>query len=175
MTLLLKKEVTSARRKISFMPFRQGLKAALMLLLLGSLHVVSRAQAPIAQAASFTGAKAVKKHYYAVYQLNTSDDKIIKMTLRNIANALEDPRLKGKLSVELVAFADGWQVFNKDNSYGEALQNLQKKGVILAECHNTLRERNIPESQLLPFVSLVPSGNGELIIRQADGWSIVKP
>lgn len=132
-------------------------------------------QASIASAKSFTGARAKKKHYHAIYQLNTDNPKIIEATLRNIGNALEDPRLKGKLEVELVAFSGGWEVFNKDNDYAEKLLELKKKGVILAQCHNTLEERNIPVSQLLPFVSIIPSGNGELIIRQAEGWSIVKP
>ena len=132
-------------------------------------------QIAIQSAASFTGAKADKKHYYAIYQLNTDDPKTINAALRNISNALEDPRLKGKLTVELVAFSGGWQVFSKDNNYGEKLLELKKKGVILAQCHNTLMERHIPASQLLPYVSIVPSGNGELIIRQAQGWSVVKP
>ncbi len=129
----------------------------------------------IKSAEAFKGARAKKKQYYAVYQLNTSDEKIINATLRNISNALEDPRLKGKLKVELVAFSGGWQVFNKDNNYKDKLLDLKKKGVILAQCHNTLEERNIPTTQILPFVSIVPSGNGELIIRQAQGWAIVKP
>jgi intracellular sulfur oxidation DsrE/DsrF family protein len=107
--------------------------------------------------------------------LNTDDPKIIGATLRNISTALEDPRLKGKLTVELVAFSGGWEVFNKDNQYGEKLLELKRKGVILSQCHNTLVERHIQTSQLLPYVSIVPSGNGELIIRQAQGWSIVKP
>jgi hypothetical protein len=28
---------------------------------------------------------------------------------------------------------------------------------------------------LFPFVAIIPSGNGELIIRQAQGWSLVHP
>ncbi len=129
----------------------------------------------IKSANSFTGAKAVKKHYYAIYQLNTDNPGTIQATLRNINNAMNDPRLKRKLEVELVAFSGGWEVFNKDNSYGEKLLELKKKGVILAQCENTLEERKIPKSQILPFVSFVPSGNGELIIRESQGWAIVKP
>lgn len=153
--------------------------AAIVLLFIlplgGHAQTTHNDQAAIESARSFTGATAGKKHYYAIYQLNTDDVKIIEATLRNINNALEDPRLKGKLTVELVAFSGGWQVFNKDNDYGEKLLGLKKKGVILAQCHNTLEERHIPTSQILPYVSIVPSGNGELIIRQEEGWAIVKP
>lgn len=55
------------------------------------------------------------------------------------------------------------------------LQGLQGKGVILAQCENTLRERKISKDELWPFISFVPSGNGEIIIRQYHGWAVVHP
>ncbi|MGI4729702.1 MAG: hypothetical protein ACRYGB_14095, partial [Janthinobacterium lividum] len=54
--------------------------------------------------AVFTGAKLILKSYNALYILNSNDDKKIKATLCNLDNALEDPRLKGKLHVELIAY-----------------------------------------------------------------------
>jgi len=126
-------------------------------------------------AQTFQGADATNAHYKALYFLDDADPKKIKGTLRNIDNALEDPRLKGKLEVELVAFGDGVAVFEKANPYEEALLALQKKGVLLAQCSNTVRERNIDKGTLFPFINYVPSGNGEIIIRGEDGWSIVHP
>jgi uncharacterized protein len=125
--------------------------------------------------AAFTGATAKLKHYDALYILNSNDDKKIKGTLRNIDNALEDPRLKGKLHVELIAFGDGVAVYMKSGTYEQALKDLQAKGVLLAECSNTLRERKIDKNDLFPFISYVPSGNGEIIIRQYQGWAVVHP
>lgn len=124
---------------------------------------------------AFHGAVAGKKVYKAVYQLNTDDDKKILATLKNINNALEDPRLKGKLGIELVVHGGGVVAFKKDSPYEQQLLALQKKGVILVECENTLKERNISKDELLGFISFVPSGNGELIIRQNDGWAIIHP
>ena len=123
----------------------------------------------------FHGAAATLKSYKALYILNQSDDKKIKGIIRNINNALEDPRLKGKLQVELVAFGDGVEIFKKSNHYDSLLIKLQKKGVILAECLNTMKERNISKDELWPFISYVPSGNGEIIIRQYQGWATVHP
>lgn len=123
----------------------------------------------------FHGAAATLKSYKALYILNQSDDKKIKGIIRNVNNALEDPRLKGKLQVELVAFGDGVEIFKKSNHYDTLLLKLQKKGVILAECLNTMKERNISKDELWPFISYVPSGNGEIIIRQYQGWATVHP
>ena len=123
----------------------------------------------------FQGATATLKSYKALYILNQSDDKKIRAVLRNINNALEDPRLKGKLKVELVVFGDGVELFKKTNHYDTLLLNLQNKGVILAECANTIKERKISKEELWPFISYVPSGNGEIIIRQYQGWATVHP
>lgn len=123
----------------------------------------------------FTGAEATLDNYKALYELNSGDTKTITATLRNINNALEDPRLKGNLEVELIAFGDGLAVYEKNNSFEETLKKLQAKGVILAACQNTIRERKIDTNNLFPFISFVPSGNGEIIIRQYQGWAVLHP
>lgn len=126
-------------------------------------------------AAPFTGAKASLKNYKALYVLNNGDEKKISGTLRNIKNALEDPRLKGKLEIELIVFGEGVKVYEKTGPFKQTLQDLQAKGVILAQCENTIKERHIDKSTLFPFISYVPSANGEIIIRQYQGWAIVHP
>jgi intracellular sulfur oxidation DsrE/DsrF family protein len=125
--------------------------------------------------AAFTGATPKLNHYDALYVINSSDEKKIKGTLRNMANSLEDPRLKGKLHLELICFGDGVAVYMKSGVYEQSLKDLQSKGVILAQCSNTVRERNIDKNDLFPFISYVPSGNGEIILRHYDGWAIVHP
>ncbi len=42
-------------------------------------------------------------------------------------------------------------------------------------CENTMRMRKIKREELFPFVSYVPTANGELIIRQEDGWAVIRP
>ncbi len=125
--------------------------------------------------ATFTGATAKLGHYDALYVINSADEKKIKGTLRNMGNALEDPRLKGKLHMELICFGDGVAVYLKSGIFEQSLKDLQAKGVILAQCSNTVRERNIDKNDLFPFISYVPSGNGEIILRHYDGWAIVHP
>lgn len=127
------------------------------------------------QANAFHGAEANEKEYKALYILNESDDKKIRAVIKNINNALEDPRLKGKLQVELIAFGDGVALYKKSNRYDTLLTALQSKAVILVQCENTLKERKISKDELWSFVSYVPSGNGEIIIRQYQGWAVVHP
>ena len=123
----------------------------------------------------FEGAAATLKSYKALYIVNQADDKKIRGVIKNVNNALNDPRLKGKLQVELLAFGDGTEIFKKSNHYDTLLTQLQSKGVILAQCENTVRERHINKEDLWPFISYVPSASGEIIIRQYQGWAIVQP
>lgn len=124
----------------------------------------------------YSGAVAKKKAYKAIYQLDSNDPKTIEKAIRNINNVLKDPRLKGRLQIELVAFSGGTEAFLKKNSqYEKPLKNLVEKGVIVAQCLNTLEERHIAKEELFDFIGYVPSGNGELILRANEGWVIVKP
>ena len=125
--------------------------------------------------AAFTGATATQKKYNAIYQLDVNDPKIIEKAIRNINNALTDPRLAGKIQIELIAFGGGTDAYMKGSKYEEDLKALIEKGVIVSQCNNTLKERKIDRNQLYHFIAIVPSGNGELIIRQAEGWSVIKP
>jgi len=123
----------------------------------------------------FTGAIPRLSEYNALYVINTSDPKQTKGTLRNINNVLEDPRLNGKLHVELIAFSDGVEVYKKDGPYKETLEALMEKGVVLAQCENTVREHKIDKSELFDFISYVPMGHGEIVLRHYEGWAVVKP
>lgn len=138
------------------------------------ITVVSTGSAQTTSAA-FTGAQATLKNYKALYVINSGDEKKITGTLRNLKNALDDPRLKGKLDIELIAFGDGVAVYQKSGTFEKTLLELQSRGVVLAQCENTVRERHIDKNTLFDFIGYVPSGNGEIIIRQYQGWAVVHP
>ena len=123
----------------------------------------------------FTGAVADKKVYNAIFQLDNNDPKIINKAISNINNVLNDERLKNKINIELIAFSGGTDAYFKGSKYENDIKALAEKGVIVAQCNNTLRIRNISRDSLYNFIGIVPSGTGELIIRQAQGWSVIKP
>ena len=135
----------------------------------------AHAQETLEQNKQYTGAQATKPVYKAIYQLDQAAPDRINKVIRNINNLLKDPRLAGKIQVELIAFSGGTEAFRKNSEYEASIRALANEGVIVAQCLNTLKERNIDKSELYDFLAYVPSGNGELVIRAAEGWVIVKP
>ena len=124
---------------------------------------------------NFQGAQATKPMYKAIFQLDSDAPSTMKKTLNNIKNALGDPRLQGKVKIELIANSMGYKVYLKGNGFEKLLRKLKSQGVILAQCSNTLRELKIDKKTLYPFISFVPSAAGEIIIREGNGWAYVHP
>lgn len=124
---------------------------------------------------NFHGAEANLKSYKALFILDDSSPQKMHMILHNIENSLDDPRLNGKLQVELIAFGPGVKLYLKSSHMDTLLLPLVKRGVIFAECENTMRNAKLSKDQLWPFVSYVPSGNGEIIIRESQGWVGIHP
>ncbi len=135
----------------------------------------SAAQDKLQENKLYTGATATQARYRAIYQMDQASPDIIKKTIRNINNLLKDPRLQGKIQVELVAFSGGTEAYRKGSEFEEGIKALAEQGVIVAQCLNTLKERKIDKNELYDFLAYVPTGNGELVIRSAEGWTIVKP
>ncbi|OIQ89933.1 DsrE/DsrF-like family protein [mine drainage metagenome] len=123
----------------------------------------------------FHGAAATKAQYGVIFQLDSGGNAAIKKTLNNIENILHDPRLAKKLKVELIANSHGFDVYVKNNGFEDKLRHLQQQGVILAQCNNTLKELKVSRNDLYPFISIVPSGMGEITIREAEGWAYIHP
>ncbi|MBX2954269.1 MAG: DsrE family protein [Leadbetterella sp.] len=143
-------------------------------LMVGTL-VPSYGQQALDENKQYTGAVATRPQYKAIYQMDQASPDIIRKTIRNINNLLNDPRLKGKVQVELVAFSGGTEAYRKGSEFEEGLKGLINQGVIVVQCLNSLKERKIDKSELYDFLAYVPTGNGELLIRATEGWTIIKP
>jgi intracellular sulfur oxidation DsrE/DsrF family protein len=132
--------------------------------------------APAFAGQSFHGAAATRSEYGVIFHIDAGDEATIKKTLNNVENLLHDPRFKGKtLQVELLANSKGFAVYVKHNGFEKRLKDLQDHGVLLSQCANTLHELHVDRGNLYSFVSIVPSGMGEITIRESQGWAYIHP
>ncbi|HET9576613.1 MAG TPA: DsrE family protein [Usitatibacter sp.] len=93
----------------------------------------------------------------------------------NIANNL----LKSEpgAAIQIVAYSKGVD-FLTDGFRGKPkeVKELQDRGVVFKVCNNTLRQRDIDRSHLLPDTQIVPYGAIEIArLQQYEGYSYIKP
>lgn len=55
------------------------------------------------------------------------------------------------------------------------MKSLHDKGVYFVACNNSLISNNIKRESLIDIVNIVPSGVVELVKKQSEGYSYIKP
>jgi uncharacterized protein len=110
--------------------------------------------------------------YKAVFELTSEDEKTWEGILKNVSNTKE--ALKD-VQIEVVAHSSGINFMTEKNkNLQKKMKDLAEKNVTFYACQNTLEGKNISKKELLPFVQITDSGVGEVIRKQAEGWSYVK-
>lgn len=107
-----------------------------------------------------------------VVHLDEGGDAKHEVVVRNVANLLDD---LGGIPVEVVTHGSGIGLCLPGSPHAEAVQALMARGVVVAACENTLRSQDMDRGRLAEGVVTVPSGVGELVRRQHQGWAYVRP
>ena len=108
-----------------------------------------------------------------VFHLDEGDPAKHAAVLRNINNLLD--ALGPDTPVELVAHGPGLPAVLADSPHADALQAVLGRGVRVDACGNTMREKDVAPERLAPGVTVVPAGVAQLVLRQREGWSYVRP
>jgi intracellular sulfur oxidation DsrE/DsrF family protein len=112
-------------------------------------------------------------NHKVVIQLNTSDTLVWHGALKNISNL--QTALGPTTQIELVAHGSGIGLLLDGKTTQKAkIAELAAMGVLFKACENTIRERKIDRSTILPQVGTVPSGVAEVVIKQEAGWAYLK-
>jgi intracellular sulfur oxidation DsrE/DsrF family protein len=114
-----------------------------------------------------------RKIHKVVVQMNTADTTEWSATLGNIRNLQKI--WPNNLQVELVVHGKALDFLVKDKTHLAAdIIAMSKEGIVFAACENSMRKHHIDKAQLLTQAITVPSGVGELVLKQEDGWSYLK-
>lgn len=58
---------------------------------------------------------------------------------------------------------------------GDRVASALKSGVRVVACENTMHGQKLTPADMLPAIGYVPSGVGELVKKQQQGWAYVRP
>lgn len=144
---------------------RKAFLAALAATLLTPLAPAWAADAP---------PQVVARPHRAVFELVAPQPASWDALLKNLENLLAHYG-DGGAQFEVVAHGPGIGLMLKTNAKLAArMEALARRGVVFAACANTMKNKGIAKTQLLPFVTVVPAGVAEVIEKQEAGWAYIK-
>jgi intracellular sulfur oxidation DsrE/DsrF family protein len=114
------------------------------------------------------------KPHKLVIQVSDADPAKWNLALNNARNVMADLGAD-KVAVEIVAYGPGIGMLKMDSTAGSRIAEALGQGVQVVACENTMRGMKIGRDDMLPSISYVPAGVVEIMSRQAQGYSYVRP
>ncbi len=112
------------------------------------------------------------KKYKLVIQLTNGDTAVHRATVKQIFNALA---AAPNTQIEVVCHNNGITFLQTAKTFqADKIKELKAKGVQFAACENTLRERKIEKSDIVPEAFFVPAGIIEVVDKQSKKWAYLK-
>lgn len=113
------------------------------------------------------------KGHKVVFQFVSADT----LSQISLVNNLKNLRVGWpEAEVEVVFHGNGvFMVMTEKTKYTNILEDLvEKKQIKMVVCENTLRDKKIAKTEILPFINFVPIAIVELILKQEAGFSYIK-
>ena len=113
-------------------------------------------------------------HHGVVVQVSNQDPESWDLTLLNI-KYIQEQLGKKSLPIEVVAFGPGVYMLTRNSVVREGLRRAMQHGVRFVACETSMHTRSIRRKDMYPGVTFVPLGIAEIITKQREGWSYLKP
>ncbi len=135
--------------------------------------------ASITGCASTTGgqtasAQSTAQRHKVVFQVSEADPKTWNLALNNAKNVQHDLGA-ANVDVEIVAYGPGIGMIKMGASTGNRIGDALKAGVKVVACENTMHNMKLSKGDMLPGLGYVPAGVVELMERQREGYSYIRP
>jgi intracellular sulfur oxidation DsrE/DsrF family protein len=127
----------------------------------------------VAICASSAGAQQPTK-VKVVFQVSDADPAKWNLALNNVKNTQADLGAKN-VDIEIVAYGPGIAMLKSDSTAGNRVRDALGAGVAVVACENTMQAQKLTKDDMLPAIGYVPAGVVELIKRQQQGWSYIRP
>lgn len=109
-----------------------------------------------------------------VVQVSDDDPRTWNLALNNLRN-LQSALGAPNVVAELVAYGPGIGMLQRDSSVQARIAQALSDGVHVVACENTMRGRKLTPPDMIPDIGYVPSGVVEIVQRERDGYSYLRP
>lgn len=112
------------------------------------------------------------RHHRIVMQLVSGDTLVHKGLMRQLRNMKE---AAPDMELEVVCHGPGMDMLMSDRSIvADKVKEFSEKGIVFLACENTIKERKLDRTLVLPSAGSVQAGIIHIVERQEDGWSYIK-
>jgi len=108
-----------------------------------------------------------------VFQVSADDAKTWNLALNNAKNVQS---AKGTAAeIEIVVYGPGIGMLKGDSVVANRVSEAVKSGVKVVACQNTMRGQKLTPADMNADISYVPAGVIELMAKQQQGWTYIRP
>jgi hypothetical protein len=108
--------------------------------------------------------------------MQVSDGEPAKWNLAlNNARNLQSDLGAANVEIEIVAYGPGIGMLKRDSTVATRVDEALTSGVKIVACENTMRAQKLAQPDMLPAIGYVGAGVVEIMQRQQQGWSYLRP
>jgi intracellular sulfur oxidation DsrE/DsrF family protein len=127
-----------------------------------------------AKAGDISTSQATALHEKVVFQVSDSLPEKWNLALNNARN-VQNFIGKNNVDIEIVAYGPGIDMLKFESEVGERIGQALADGVKIVACENTMKSKKLIKADMLPSIGYVPNGVVELMRKQKEGWSYIRP
>jgi len=129
---------------------------------------VACAQVPAQQASAAVGKSRV------VIQVSDNDPARWNLALNNARN-VQSALGPSNVEIEIVAYGPGIGMLQAGSAVGARIDEATLGGMHVSACENTMHGHKLTHADMLPGIGYVGSGVVEIMRRQQEGWTYLRP
>ena len=109
-----------------------------------------------------------------VVQVSEADPARWNLVLNNVKNLQDDLGAKN-VTIEVVAYGPGIGMLKNGSAVAQRIDEATLSGVKVVACENTMHAQKLTKADMTSGISYVPAGVVEIMKRQQQGWSYIRP
>ncbi len=109
-----------------------------------------------------------------VFQVSDSDPAKWSLVLNNVRN-LQTELPDDESDIEVVVYGPGIGMLKGDSPVAHRIADTLKSGVKVVACENTMKGMKLTYADMLPSIGYVPAGVVEVMRKQQQGYSYIRP
>jgi intracellular sulfur oxidation DsrE/DsrF family protein len=109
-----------------------------------------------------------------VIQVSDAEPARWSLALNNAKN-LQSDLGTDNVQIEIVAYGPGLAMLKTGSSVAPRIDESVLSGMTISACENTMANQKVTRDQILPGVTFVPAGVVEIMRKQQQGWTYLRP